>query len=92
MIRVARGESWIIDLTKKGDGLQRCAAPIVTELVEEIHSLMTGQMKLSFRSSIDYYKTWYVCMEDVETIFDTFEDELPNALADLWLWLKGREQ
>lgn len=77
-----------------------CAAPIVTELVEEIESLTQDHQNddhafiLKYQMDFDDdVMKWYasntiqfVLEEDPESIK---ADTLPNALADLWLALKG---
>jgi len=93
---VCVGESWILDLTKKGDGLQRCAAPLADELTEEIMKMIpvpSGDCAGDSMLIVHVFEDGCRVVVPTQTLkrIEAGADTLPNALADLWLWLRGRE-
>lgn len=64
------------------------AAPIVTELLAEIRKAVPSTSRTWMEISVieDGVFVNLIDHEDAETYADT----MPNALADLWMWLKER--
>ena len=66
-----------------------CAAPIVTELVGEIEKFKPGtNIEMGRYVLADGEDATWECSLDYEAVANA--DTLPNALADLWLWLRER--
>lgn len=69
---------------------QLIAAPIVTELVGEIGEVQVGAIEIAYRMrchSEDWMWNVSICYLPESS---TNADTLPNALADLWIWLRER--
>lgn len=65
------------------------AAPIVTELVGEIAKFEPGtNIEMGRYVLADGEDATWECSLDYEAVANA--DTLPNALADLWLWLRER--
>lgn len=72
-----------------------CAAPIVTELVEEIKKLNPPKREDEAWIDIDIMADGMV-YAGIPALLDEHDyrmaDTVANVLTDLWLWLRGREK
>lgn len=89
---------WVVHETDLGCNDMPIAAPIVTELVEEIGKFAKPQESEMLVPVIEMYLSemgdWNVGSVAQFQITDEADycnaDALPNALADLWIWLRER--